>query len=119
MPYAVPGAPGAPAQYGQPQPSKKSNTLLFVGIGCGALLLLTVVGAIVVYAMFGSALSGSSTSPTCQKVAACCKRLFQQTGADPNVLSKCDNYKRAPEATCKESLVQYEQSAAAHNLRCE
>lgn len=58
--YGSPGAPGypPPAQYpqanaqpgyGAPPPKKKSNTALFVGLGCGALLLLAAGAATAIY----------------------------------------------------------------------
>ena len=100
--------PGAGGGYGEP-PKKKSNTLMFVGIGCGALLFLSCVCGGGIYwwtarkaqeamdalqqyqptpGTFGAVPSGDSAGSgaapaggdTCAKVDRCCPAFYVARG---------------------------------------
>src|SRR5450432_4573984 len=108
---------GGPPGYGPPQqgyggypggppaglPPKKSKALLWVGLGCGGLLLLGAAGSVASYfymkskvndaetAIAGLAASAAAGNPvlgapgavatgTCAKAAACCKAIASKSG---------------------------------------
>ncbi|MEO6599570.1 MAG: hypothetical protein ABIQ16_06830, partial [Polyangiaceae bacterium] len=90
----------APGGAGGGPPAKKSKALMWVGIGCGALLVLGVAGSIVGYYYVKSQVSDAETaiaaaasagalstalptpatmSPTCAKAVACCQAVMAKT----------------------------------------
>jgi hypothetical protein len=124
--------PGAP-------PPKKSNALMWVGIGCGGLFLLSAIGGgIAVYmakkaaddvlatasSSFGTPLTpggGAANSGgvagTCAKAAECCSKIIQKTSPGQNEAG-CLALKQLPEANCALPLTTYQKSAQLLGVTC-
>jgi hypothetical protein len=113
---------------------------MWLGLGCGGLLLLSAVGSAVVYYALASAAdelteqavkatsgngspastsTSSSGSGTCDKATACCKAVVQKSGGDAAALAGCDNFKQVPELGCAQSLDTFKKSAAVLGVSCE
>jgi hypothetical protein len=128
-PWGPPGAPPpgggpAPAPPGQfpQQPKRKSNTLLFVGLGCGALGLIAVAIAAFIFieakrrydevsSTVASALSsvaapvasnapggGAPVAGACGRALACCRAIVEKSTTAQaaetrsQALKACDNF---------------------------
>lgn len=161
--YGPPGAPppgygppaGAPPGYGPPQPyggypgaapgappPKKSKALLFVGLGCGGLILLGAAGAIASYfyvkgkvddaegalSKLASGGAGSlaapapgSVSATCAKTIACCKAITEKSAGQNSALADqaCNGIGLLSDAQCLQQYNALKTSAAAVHATCE
>jgi len=132
--YGPPGAqPGGyapqpqgipPGGYGAPPP-KKSNTLLYVGLGCLALLVLGSVAAGVGWYLFSRSSAGraiaagsSAGGAECVKAIACCKAVVAKSSGDATALAGCENLVNVPAAACAQALDTYKKSAALLGVSC-
>ena len=150
------GPPGAgPPGYGPPQPGyggypggppgpppKKSKALLFVGLGCGALILLGAAGSIASYfymkskvndaeqaiANYGAGGAGvlaapaaGSVSATCAKAIACCKAVTGKSAGQNSALVEqaCNGIGLLSDAQCTQQYNALKSSAAAVHATCE
>jgi hypothetical protein len=134
--------PGAP-------PPKKSNALMWVGIGCGGLFLLSAIGGgVAVYlakkaaedalatasSSFGAPLaapadgttpgtgtdsSGAPASGACAKAVECCRKIIQKTNPGAQNEAGCLALKQLPEANCQLPLTTYQKSAQLLGLKCD
>jgi len=130
-----PGGPGGP-------PPKKSKALLFVGLGCGVLILLGIAGSVVSYffmkskmedaqsaiANFGAdsgvlaAPAPGSVSATCAKTIACCKAITGKSAGPSNtalVDQACNGIGLLSDAQCLQQYNALKPSAAAVHVSCE
>ncbi len=122
------------------QPKKKSKTGLIL-LGCGALLLVGLLGGGgIVYYLYSEANSAAdefkrqleATNPTtapatgsgsgggtCAKAAACCEKIASKSGA-PGAAQGCATLKQVNnEAACQQALTGYQQSAKALSISCD
>jgi hypothetical protein len=128
--------PGAP-------PPKKSNALLWVGLGCGGLLLLSAIGTGVAIYMtkraaenaiaaanssFGVPLSpptpGAGPGPataggSCAKAVECCIKIIQKTSPGAQNEASCQALKQLPETSCQLPLASYQKSAQLLGIKCD
>lgn len=111
--------------------NKKSNPLLWIGIGCGALLVLSLVGGALAYyftmraaksAFEGIASSvapsGAAPGAACGLAVECCRKVNQKTGAGAQADSACQGLAALSEAQCQLSLTAYQRSAELLGLKC-
>jgi hypothetical protein len=127
--YGPPGPGGAgvpPGGYGAPPPKKKSNTLLFVGIGCLALLVIgTVLGGVGWYFFSRRAAGGMLATggpvggEACVKAIACCKSVVTKSSGDATALAACENLVNVPTVACTQALDSYKKSAVLIGVTCE
>jgi hypothetical protein len=123
----VPGGPGpAPqATAGAVPPRKQNKALLFIGIGCGLLLVLGIAFGIVAYFLLSKTpevaglAAGSGGGPECERVAACCRRVIERQGSEPSLLAHCDNFKQMPSAFCTKMQENYTKTAQASGITCD
>ena len=136
------GAPGyGPAQPGYaPQPAKKSKTLLWLGIGCGGLLLLSLAGGIAGYfflrgqvddaesaikAAASAAAVGAPTTPavkaggTCGKAQACCEAIAKKNANGQLAKQACAAYGTLGDSVCAQQYAALKQTATALGGSCE
>jgi hypothetical protein len=151
--------PGSPPGYGPPQqgyggypagppagpaapPPKKSKALLFVGLGCGALILLGVAASVASYFYMKSKvndaetaianLAAGGTSPlaapapgsvsaACAKTIACCKAVTGKAavGNPALVEQSCNGFALLSDAQCEQQYSSLKLSAAAVHATCE
>src|SRR6478736_1127014 len=168
--YGPPGYPppgGAPPGYGQPQqgyggyppggppgappggpagPSKKSKALMWVGLGCGGLLLLSLAGGIASYfyvrsqasaiesaiaaASAGATGTGASPgavpgtpatlTPTCAKAVACCKaNAAKAAGVNAAAVEQaCSGIGLFTEDVCAKQYEGYKRAATVLGASC-
>ena len=154
--YGPPAAPGYPPQhypqqppqpgYGAPAPKKKSNAPLFIGLGCGLLLLLGAGGATAFYFMTRDTISdvvaaasaigaaaGSAPivvpgvpvapapaggSGTCERARVCCEKILAKSGNKNGALN-CDGLRQLPDSSCTQMLTAYTSMAAALGDSCQ
>ena len=144
--YGYPGGP--PAGAGGPPP-KKSKTLLLVGLGCGALILLGVAGGIASYLYMkskvndaetaianladagalgvpasGSAGAGSllALSPMCAKAATCCAAMATKTSpaSAPFAAQACaKTYATFADNVCAQQYASLKQAATTMGATCQ
>lgn len=149
-----PAPPPQPGMYGSggQQPGaalvatpRPSRTLLWLGVGCGGLLVfaigVAVAGVLWFRARTGSALEelqklqggAASALPAssgahvrelagdCKAAHACCKSIAGKSTASAEASAACDLFRTAgyPEATCTASLMGYRKAAEALGIRCE
>lgn len=139
--YGPAGGPGFPPGG---QPPKKSNTLLFVGIGCGGLFLLSLIGAGVAFYMAKNATenaiaavsaaaapgsppaangatdsAGGPANGNCAKAAECCRKIIVKSNAGAQAEAGCLAMKQLDEATCAQPLQTYRQSAKLLGVSCD
>jgi hypothetical protein len=114
-----------PGGYGAPPPKKKDKTLLYVGLGCLALLVLGSVAAGVGWYVFSRSSAGRAIATgvtgggaECAKAIACCKAVVAKSGGDATALAACDNLVNVPAAACAQALAGYKTSAAALGVTC-
>ncbi|MET0793817.1 MAG: hypothetical protein ABW061_20025, partial [Polyangiaceae bacterium] len=144
------GPPGAPPGYGPAQPgyggyppggppAKKSKALLWVGIGCGGLLVLGIAGGIASYfyvksqvsdaesAIAAAASAGALGTPaapgtisaTCAKAVACCKVVMTKNNANNAIAtSVCNAIGLQSEAVCVTTYDAYKRNAAVSGATC-
>lgn len=134
--------------YAPPSPAKKSNALLWVGIGCGGLLLLSGIASVAAYFFVankveeaGIALSAAAASAAaplgappadgatdssgaplggaCAKAAECCRKIIQKSNAGAQAEAGCLALKQLPEASCEQPLQTYKQSAKLLGTSCD
>jgi hypothetical protein len=147
--YGHPGAPhGHPAQHGYPpnapahgypQPAaakKKSNALLFVGLGCLVLLLGGIAVGVIFFLQWkskydeitagvgaiGSATPGAAGGAVCSKAANCCRAIMQKTpGAGADASKTCDAFMNSgvPEASCQQALDGYRKTSGFLGVSCD
>jgi hypothetical protein len=118
-PYAAPHGVPNPAAAAAARP--KSKLPLILGIGCGLLLLLGMAGGIAAYFLLAKAKDSVTATggPECEKLATCCKRIFQRGGSQPQQLAQCENFKQASALVCHQMVEQYNQTAQAVGITCE
>jgi hypothetical protein len=132
--------PGAP-------PPKKSNALLWVGLGCGGLFLLSAIGGgVAIYltkraaenaiaaanSSFGVPLSpptpgadpgavptAASAAGSCAKAVECCIKIIQKTSPGAQNEASCQALKQLPDANCQLPLTTYQKSAQLLGLKCD
>jgi hypothetical protein len=128
--------PGSP-------PPKKSNALLWVGVGCGGLLLLSAIGGgVAIYltkraaenaiaaanSSFGVPLSppapgalptAASAGGSCAKAVECCIKIIQKTSPGAQNEASCQALKQLPDANCQLPLTTYQKSAQLLGLKCD
>ncbi len=122
---------------------------MWVGIGCGGLLLLSIAGSVVAYFMAKqaaesglAALSAAAASPAaptegapaadgatdssgapvngaCAKAAECCRKIIQKSNAGAQAEAGCLALKQLPEASCEQPLQTYKQSAKLLGTSCD
>ena len=130
--------PGAP-------PPKKSNALVWVGVGCGGLFLLSAIGggvaiymakrateeALAVASSLAAPLappagtapsltdsSGAPVGGTCAKAVECCRKIIQKTNPGAQNEASCLGLKQLPEANCQLPLNAYLKSAELLGIKC-
>jgi hypothetical protein len=151
------GAPpgyGPPAGYGPPQPgfggypagppgppAKKNNALLWVGLGCGVLILLGAAGAVASYLYMKSRVSDAeqaianygaggagiaapaagAVSATCAKTIACCKAITGKTAGPNTALAAqaCNGIGLLSDAQCTQQYNALKTSAVAVHASCD
>jgi len=137
-PGAPPGGPGGPLA----PPPKKSKALLFVGLGCGALILLGIAGSVASYfymkskvsdaeqaiANYGTGGAGvlaapaaGSVSATCAKAIACCKAITEKSAGTNTALvdQACNGIGLLADTQCLQQYNALKTSAAAVHATCD
>jgi hypothetical protein len=130
---------------GAPPPAKKSNALMWVGLGCGGLFLLSAIGGgVAVYmakratenaiAAASSSLAAPLTPPvaggdpaapaagaagTCARAVECCIKIIQKTSPGAQNEAACAGLKQLPEANCALPLTTYQKSAQLLGVKCD
>lgn len=146
-PYGMNGMPGQQPPAGLASAPKPNRTLLWLGIGCGSLLLFAVGIAVAgvlwfrartnsaieelqklqagaasgVPALSVSSASGRELSGDCKAAHACCRAIAAKSTASAEAVAACELFRSAgyPEATCTASLVGYRKAAEALGIRCQ
>ena len=125
-PYGVP-----PGGYGAARPAaaKKSNALLWLGLGCAVLAFLGLVGGVAAWFFWtrstalGSGPAGEAQSTdsleACDRAMACCKAVVQKSSGDPTALAACDSLANVPASACEQALATYQKSASLLGISCE
>jgi len=135
------GYPGAPPAGPGGPPPKKGKTLLWVGLGCGGLLLLSIGGGIAGYqfmrsqvsavesavAAASAAVAGETTggapvtlTPSCGKAVACCKATMAKT-AGPNAAAAeqaCNGVGLLSDDICAKQYEAYKRAATVVGVTC-
>jgi len=118
--------------------------LLFVGLGCGGLFLLSSIGAGVAFYMAKKATddafaavsaaaaqgsppsadgatdsSGAPANGSCAKAADCCRKIIVKSNAGAQAEAGCLAMKQLTEATCEQPLQTYRQSAKLLGVSCD
>jgi hypothetical protein len=121
--------------------------MLFVGIGCGGLFLLSLIGGGVAFYMAKKATenaiaavsaaaaplappgspaadgatdsSGAPVNGNCAKAAECCRKIIVKSNAGAQAEAGCLAMKQLTEATCEQPLQTYRQSAKLLGLSCD
>jgi len=120
-------------------PAKKSKALLWVGLGCGGFLLLSIAGGIASYfyvkgqvsdaesAIAAAASAGVVGAPasgpisaTCAKAVACCQSsMAKSVGAGSAIASAaCTALGRQSDPTCAQLYDSYKRAAAVSGATC-
>ncbi len=133
-----PGYPPPPAGYpqimpGYVQPLRKDKTLLYVGLGCGFVVLLLVASVVGVgiwgyfkaksameavshdFARLGTT-SGKADAPggvICVQASSCCRKVMRRLN-NQSEYEKCDNFLDASTLVCQAQLTAF--ALAANNL---
>src|SRR6478736_1554274 len=143
--YPPGGGPGAPPG-GPAGPSKKSKALMWVGLGCGGLLLLSLAGGIASYfyvrsqasaiesaiaaASAGATGTGASPgavpgtpatlTPTCAKAVACCKaNAAKAAGVNAAAVEQaCSGIGLFTEDVCAKQYEGYKRAATVLGASC-
>jgi hypothetical protein len=110
---------------------------LFVALGCGGLLLLSVIGAGAAYFWARSTAedisekleeasksaagggSGVASSEVCAQAAACCAAMVTKTGGTAESLKACEALKNMPSLGCAQALETYKKAAPLAGFKCE
>jgi hypothetical protein len=123
-------------------PPKKSNALMWVGLGCGGLFLLSALGGgLAIYMTkraaenaIAAASSGfavplspgtdpgtaaTGASGTCAKAVECCVKIIQKTSPGAQNEASCQALKQLPEANCQLPLTTYQKSAQLLGVKCD
>lgn len=117
--------------------------MLFVGLGCGGLFLLSLIGAGVAFYMAKKATddafavvsaaasgaapaadgatdsSGAPANGNCAKAAECCRKIIVKSNAGAQAEAGCLAMKQLTEATCEQPLQTYRQSAKLLGVSCD
>jgi hypothetical protein len=121
--------------------------MLFVGLGCGGLLLLSLIGGGVAFYMAKKATenafaavsaaaspgaapgaaaadgatdsAGGPANGNCAKAAACCRKIIVKSNAGAQAEAGCLAMKQLDEATCAQPLDTYRQSAKLLGVSCD
>jgi len=118
--------------------------MLFVGIGCGGLFLLSLIGGGVAFYMAKKATddaiaavsaaaapgaapaadgatdsSGAPANGSCAKAAECCRKIILKSNAGAQAEAGCLAMKQLTEATCEQPLQTYRQSAKLLGVSCD
>ena len=116
--------------------------MMWVGIGCGGLFLLSAIGGgVAVYmakratenaiAAASSSLAAPLTPPvaggdpgaavagTCAKAVECCIKIIQKTNPGTQNEAACNGLKQLPEANCALPLTTYQKSAQLLGVKCD
>ena len=122
---------------------------MWVGIGCGGLIALSIIGAAVAFYLTKKAAesglaalsaaaaplappetpgttaagpsdaSGAPVNGICAKAVACCRKLIQKTNAGAQAEAGCLAMKQLRESDCQQPLQAYQQSGKAFGVSCE
>lgn len=122
---------------------------MWVGIGCGGLLLLSAIASVGAYFFVskkveeaGLALSAAAASAgapavpgapaegatdssgaplggACAKAAECCRKIIKKSNAGAQAEAGCLALKQLPEASCDQPLQSYKQSAKLLGVSCD
>jgi hypothetical protein len=120
---------------------------MWVGIGCGGLFFLGLLGSGVAYyfamkatqsalatasaltapltppgataTSTGTDAAGSPVSGACAKAAECCRKIIQKTNSGAQAEAGCLGLKQLPEANCQLPLSTYQRSAQLLGVTCE
>ncbi len=68
--------------------------------------------------IWGSAASGPSGGPDCDRAADCCLKVVTVNGGDPNLAQTCDSFRTAPATTCASLLRSFSQVAPQIGIVC-
>jgi hypothetical protein len=116
--------------------------LLFVGLGCGGLILLSLIGGGVAFYLArqatndaiaavsaaaapgaapgtGTDSAGGPANGNCAKAAACCRKIIVKSNAGAQAEAGCLAMKQLDEATCAQPLQTYRQSAKLLGVSCD
>jgi hypothetical protein len=118
--------------------------MLFVGLGCGGLILLSLIGGGVAFYMAKKATddaiaavsaaaspgaapaangatdsSGGPANGNCAKAAECCRKIILKSNAGAQAEAGCLAMKQLTEATCEQPLQTYRQSAKLLGVSCD
>ncbi len=117
--------------------------MLFVGLGCGGLFLLSLMGAGVAFYMAKKATddafaavsaaaspgtpaadgatdsAGAPVNGACAKAADCCRKIIVKSNAGAQAEAGCLAMKQLDEATCQQPLKTYRQSAKLLGVSCD
>jgi hypothetical protein len=148
-PAQYPQQPAPPPGYGAPPPKKKSNTALFVGLGCGLFLLLAAGAATAIYlwtkdtiddavtaaSAFGAAVGsapivvpGVPAAPGAGAPAGgsgtcerarICCEKILARSGNQNSALNCNALRTLPDTSCTQMLTAYTSMAAALGDSCQ
>jgi hypothetical protein len=118
--------------------------MLFVGLGCGGLLLLSLIGGGVAFYMAKKATdnaiaavsaaaaqpgapaadgatdsSGAPVNGNCAKAAECCRKIIQKSNAGAQAEAGCLAMKQLNEGLCADPLKTYRDSAKLLGVTCD
>jgi hypothetical protein len=122
--------------------------MLFVGIGCGGLFLLSAIGGGIAFYMAKKATdnafaalsaaaspgnppsspaaadgatdsAGGPANGNCAKAADCCRKIIVKSNAGAQAEAGCLAMKQLDEATCAQPLQTYRQSAKLLGVSCD
>jgi hypothetical protein len=116
--------------------------MLFVGLGCGGLILLSLIGGGVAFYLAkqatdnaiaavsaaaspgaapgsGTDSAGGPANGNCAKAAACCRKIIVKSNAGAQAEAGCLAMKQLDEATCAQPLQTYRQSAKLLGVTCD
>ena len=118
--------------------------MMWVGIGCGGLFLLSLIGGVIAgYSAYqakrvademlaagastatgatpgaGTDSAGGATGGACSKAAECCRKIVQKSNAGEQAEAGCLMMKQLPDANCEQPLQTYKQSAKLLGVSCD
>ncbi|MDX2053928.1 MAG: hypothetical protein SFV15_16115 [Polyangiaceae bacterium] len=138
--YPPAGVPHPPHAAGYPyipqhfiQPVRKDKTLLYVGLGCGGIVLFFVLSLVGLgvwgyfkaksaiesaaqkldHVRFKPGNAGAPATPECLRAIRCCQRVMGKLNNEGEY-QKCETFLDSPDSICRSQLEAF--SAAAKNL---